>query len=471
MSTLASRHEALLASLRAAGQEHVLAFFDKLSAAQQDALLSQLEQVDIAGLARLFERAQSGFMGDHIPSEYGPPPAVTLATDARAGDWQARALAAMGEGKIGVVLLAGGQGSRLGSSAPKGCYDIGLPSHKSLFQLQAERILRLQFLSRGTIPLYLMTSPQTHAETVRFFEAHAFFGLARENVVFFEQGTLPCLSSGGQLMLESAGLLATAPDGNGGIYGALARHRCIEDMERRGVTHVHVYCVDNCLAKVADPVFMGFSLERNASCAVKVVPKAYAKEAVGVLCSPRTGNTSQMFVVEYSELPESQACALDDSGALLFNAANIANHAFSVAFLRHAAEHLVPSLYHHVARKQIPCIDAFGSPTKQAGIKLELFIFDVLPLADTVHLLQVDRASEFAPLKNGLDAPADNARTAREALHRLHICWAKAAGAQFVDEDAGGLFEIAPTLSYAGEGLSVKLAGCTFSLRVNVHLS
>ncbi|CRK18162.1 hypothetical protein BN1723_019396, partial [Verticillium longisporum] len=187
--------------------------------------------------------------------------------------------------------MAGGQGTRLGSSAPKGCFNIDLPSNKSLFQIQAERIRKVQELAAAkagastpaVVPWYVMTSGPTRGPTQEFFEKNSYFGLDKANVVIFEQGVLPCISNEGKILLESKGRVAVAPDGNGGLYQALVVSNVLSDMGSRGIEHIHAYCVDNCLVKVADPVFIGFSAAKNVDIATKVVRKRAANESVGLI--------------------------------------------------------------------------------------------------------------------------------------------------------------------------------------------
>ncbi|KAJ5180821.1 hypothetical protein N7492_004031 [Penicillium capsulatum] len=452
-----------------AGQGHVFAFVDELQPAEKTRLFHQLTNFDPS---RINELANTALNPPPKTEETAvtlePLPEVATASilDSDPADlkrWHEVGLKQVAENKVAAVLMAGGQGTRLGSSAPKGCFDIGLLSEKSLFQLQAERILKLQELARkvhgvesAIIPWYIMTSGPTRKPTEEFFEKHKYFGLEKSNVTIFEQGVLPCISNEGKIMLESKGKAAVAPDGNGGIYLALVTSGVREDMRRRGIQHIHTFGVDNCLVKVGDPVFIGFSAAKDIDIATKVVRKRNATESVGLIVQ----KNGKPDVVEYSEIDQETAEAKDPKqpDVLKFRAANIVNHYYSFRFLE-SIENWVHKLPHHVARKKIPCVNPENGdavkPEKPNGVKLEQFIFDVFPLTplDKFASIEVLREEEFSPLKNARGTGEDDPDTSRADIMKQGQRWVEKAGAIVITDGEAFGVEVSPLISYSGENL------------------
>ncbi|ODQ66114.1 udp-n-acetylglucosamine pyrophosphorylase [Nadsonia fulvescens var. elongata DSM 6958] len=460
-----------------AGQGHVFTFYDSLSSSDQESLLNQIANLqitpaEITKIANSAIEAHQDILFSTDPVDIKPLPSTSYASvvdsDVTTIDsWNTLGLDLISQNSVAVILLAGGQGTRLGSSAPKGCYDVGLPSHKSLFQLQAERIAKIQQLAdkhankpafSSVVPWYIMTSGPTRKPTEDFFKANSFFGLNPANVIFFEQGVLPCFTPEGKIIMETPSKLAVAPDGNGGIYLALHRSGVLADLKSRGIQHIHTYCVDNCLVKVADPIFIGFSAEKKLDIATKVVRKRDAHESVGLIVS----KNSNPSVIEYSEISKELAEATESSvngeSLLKFRAANIVNHYYSYNFLSSIPSWTPESinLPYHVANKKISYVDLESGdlikPTQPNGIKLEQFVFDVFSSLDFSRFasLEVHREEEFSPLKNAPGTGSDDPETSRDDLLQQSTRWIAAVGAS-VEEN--GLVEVSPLTSYAGEGL------------------
>lgn len=271
----------------------------------------------------------------------------------------------------------------------------------------------------------------------------------------------------GKIMLDTTSHVAVAPDGNGGLYAATRAplspsqksHTVLSDLVDRGIQYVHAYCVDNCLVKVADPVFLGYCIARQADCAAKVVPKTSPTESVGVVA--RRGD--KFSVVEYSEITKEQAELRNPkTGELMLNAGNIANHFYTTAFLQ-SVESFENELAYHIARKKIPTIDLqtgeIVKPSKPNGMKLELFVFDVFPFTKNFAVLEVARKEEFSPLKNAPGTGSDDPNTSRRDLLDQHRRFLENAGAQ-LKEDVE--IELSPLVTYAGEGLE-SVTGKTFT--------
>jgi UDP-N-acetylglucosamine/UDP-N-acetylgalactosamine diphosphorylase len=384
-----------------------------------------------------------------------PDDAAQWTSAIRAGDAELRG------GRVAVITVAGGQGTRLGFDYPKGLFPIGPVSDRSLFQVFAEQILARRRRHQAEIPWFIMTSDATHDETVAFFESRKYFSLPETSVVFFKQGSLPAVDAAtGKLLLSSPASLALSPDGHGGLVMALQNAGLLNRMQRDGIESVFYHQVDNPTVIIADPALIGFHTQHNSLLTTNVVCKSSPTERMGVLVD-LDGHTE---IIEYSELTPEQAARCDAQGQWIFWAGNTAIHVFDRTFLQRLAEDGC-RLPLHVAHKNVAYLDANGQlvlPTDAANpnaIKFERFIFDALPLAERTLIVEGNRDREFNPVKN--KSGADSADTSRAALRRIAQEWLQAAG-HSVPEDQP--IEISPLQALDADELKERLSAGTLRL-------
>ncbi len=439
-------------------------FWNRLDQAEQKQLVAELESVDLRQLQEIWQSSQQKSTeglstAERIQKAAAPKTVIRQAKSlADVASWQAAA--ALGEselraGKVAVVTVAGGQGTRLGFDHPKGMFPIGPISDRTLFQIFAEQIQARRRRHGASLLWLIMTSDATHAETVDFFESKQYFGLPKDSVAFFMQGSLPALDAAtGEILLGGPSSLALSPDGHGGLIMALRNSGLLDRMTQEGVEHVFYHQVDNPTVIIADPALIGFHLQQKSVLTTNVVCKTSPTERMGVLVDV-DGHTE---IIEYSELTPEQAASNDASGQWIFWAGNTAIHVFDRKFLQRLAEDGC-RLPLHIARKNVPYLDASGQliqPTDASNpnaIKLERFIFDALPLAERTLIVEGNRDREFNPVKN--KSGADSAETARAALSRIATAWLKESGHSLPE---GHAIEISPLHALDADELKQKLA-------------
>lgn len=452
--------EPLADRLRRHRQEHVWQFGDRLTAAERESLAAQLDAVDFELLERLVAESSQQTHSEETPaarSRRAESPAslvrVPRTTSERQAWNQAREIGErlLREGRVGAILVAGGEATRLGANVPKGMFPIGPVSNKPLFQLLAEQLLSRARRAGAAIPYYVMTSDATHEATVAFFREREYFGLDVGDVQFFRQGNMPAVERHtGRLLLAEPHRLAWNPDGHGGILAALSRSGVLADMRSRGVEYVYYHQVDNPLAVVCDPALLGFHAQRAAEVSTKVVAKTGPEEKMGVLVD--VDGTTQ--IIEYSDLPTDVAELRDDSGELKFWAGSTAIHVFSRSFFDRLEAAKIELPFHR-AIKKVAHIDETGrkvEPETENALKFERFIFDVLPLAQRSLVVEGLREEEFCPLKNksGDFSPP----FVQAALRRLHANWLRGAGVAARDELP---IEISPLYALDADELAARI--------------
>ncbi len=444
----------LLAKFRSHGQEHVLTWWDDMQADQRRLLVEQLGRINLAELKTLFNQKNDKA---HLPAEDRIASLPRPREDAgERRQFSERGEEALRQGAVAFLVVAGGQGTRLGFDHPKGMFEVGPISHKSLFQLHAEKVLAAGRRFGASLPLLIMTSPATDEETRRFFDQHHNFGLPANDVFFFCQGTMPALElETGKLLLTSKTELFLSPNGHGGTLTGLADSGLLDVLGRRQIRTISYFQVDNPLVDLADRYFIGQHIAKNAQVSSKVVVKEKPTDKLGnfVLVDERC------TIIEYSDLPEALATKTDAEGRLLFWAGSPAIHLFDVAFLREVTRD-ASRIPWHLARKKVPHVNPRGErvePTRENALKFERFIFDVLPQAERWTIVATSR-KEFEPLKNatGPDSPA----TVRQALCEQAAEWLEHAGVK-VPRDPDGRpavdLEISPLFALDKDELAGKV--------------
>jgi UDP-N-acetylglucosamine/UDP-N-acetylgalactosamine diphosphorylase len=435
-------------------QTHLLFGFENLSHEEQHNFANELKKVDFAGLQKLYakrdEVAATIDTSTIQPIEMESPKNLAYATK-DLGE------TALRNGEVAVLLVAGGQGSRLGFEKPKGMFPIGPASNKTLFQIHAEKVLALGKKYGKSLPFLIMTSPATHDDTVKYFESVNYFGLNHAEVRFFQQGTMPALDlATGQVLLEAPGKLFLSPNGHGGTLTALATSGLLQEMANRGIRDFFYFQVDNPLVTIADPWFLGRHRELDSEVSSRAIAKAFAEEKMGVLANI----AGRCGIVEYSDMPKELQQERDSAGNLVHRAGSPAIHLFSLSFLQRLIGKQ-DGLPFHLAKKKVACLDANGKriePQKENALKFEMFIFDALPQADRWLVLEAERASEFAPVKNatGLDSP----ETSKQALSNLAATWIESVGGKVTRNEKGDVpfaLEISPLVALEAADLAGKL--------------
>lgn len=432
-----ARESELRERFERAGQGHVLAHWETLTAQQRVRLIEQLAATDLEQVTEQARLLRASHGPAHAPA-LAPPELFPLRRDA-SHERQAEAARRAGEallreGKVGYLLVAGGQASRLGFDGPKGAFAIGPVSGRSLFEMHARRLLAARLRYGAAVPWYVMTSPANHDETRGFFERHRHFGLPSSDVIFFSQAAIPAMDPEGRLLLSAPDSLFLAPNGHGGTLLALEQSGALANARERGLTQLSYFQVDNPLARPADPLFLGLHALAGAGMSSKVVAKRDAHEKVGVIAKL----DGRLGCVEYSDMPTELCEQRDAQGELLFRAGNIAIHVLRVDFVGELTRGGL-QLPWHLARKQMK-VFADGAMVEKQGIKFETFVFDALAHTEHSVTLEVDRRLEFSPVKNkgGEDSPD----TARADLCRLHGEWVRAAGLPLPPKNERGLHPV-----------------------------
>lgn len=389
------------------GQEHLLKYYDELTDVERSELITQIEDIDFSLLDALKQENSCESQRGKI----SPIEAITTEDIDKKGDEYLNCgISAIKAGKVAAVLLAGGQGTRLGFDKAKGMFNIGINRELYIFECLVNNLMKVVEQTGTWIPFVIMTSEINNKDTVDFFAEHNYFGYNSEYVHFFIQDMAPCVDLNGKILMESKSKVACSPNGNGGWFSSLVTSGIFAKLKAQGVEWLNVFAVDNVLQRIADPMFIGAVISTGSDAGSKVVPKANPEEKVGVMCL----DDGKPSIIEYFELSEEMRYLTDENGELAYKYGVILNYLFNMDCLVEINKN---KLSVHISEKKIPHINEEGKfvkPEKPNGYKFETLILDMIHMNKTCLPYEVVRNKEFAPVKNA--EGVDSVDSARELL-------------------------------------------------------
>ena len=438
-------------SIIAAGQEQVLKYWNELDEQGQKQLAGQLENINFSELSRLIPEYVTSRPKTAIPDDLAPAPYFPMEpADSKQAELyakaEARGMELLKSGRVCFLTVAGGQGTRLGFDGPKGTYPIGPVTGRTLFAYFAQNILRASKKYQVKFTWYIMTSLLNNQATTSFFAENNYFGLDKDQVFFFTQGTMPAIGYDGKLLLGAKDSLSLSPDGHGGTLLALRKSGALERMTAEGTDIISYFQVDNPLIKMTNPLFIGLHDLENAEMSAVMLAKTGPYEKLGNFCVSQ----GRLNIIEYSDLPKELAEQTDENGKLAYIAGSPAMHLISRDFIGRLTAGNELKLPWHRADKKIPYLNENGelvTPAEPNGVKLESFIFDALPLAERTMVLECDRDEVFAPTKNptGVDSVEScRAMLIERDARRLERAGVKVA--RNADGSVNAKIEISPAL-------------------------
>ncbi len=392
-------------------QLHVLSRFDSLSEPEQQHLLAQIAGIDWHIIDSVSHRQDIAKRGHLAPLDA----IETDEIEQKRSHFYELGIQALQNQEVGAVLLAGGQGTRLGLDKPKGMLNVGITRELYLFEMLIGNLQKNTDAAGAFVPLYIMTSDKNHDDTVAFFEEHQYFGYPSKYISFFIQEMVPCTDFDGKLLMESPSSLCMSPNGNGGWYTSMHNCGILEDVRKRGLKWLNVFSVDNVLQQIADPVFIGATIDSGCVSGAKVVRKAAPDERVGVLCL----EDDKPSIVEYYEMTKEMATLRKPDGDLAYNFGVTLNYLFQVNTLEQMLGANMPL---HIVEKKIPYMDASGSfiqPDQPNGYKFETLVLDMVHMSKDCIPCEIIREKEFAPIKNATGV--DSLESARKLMQKNGI--------------------------------------------------